>query len=84
VPNIEKLKLILSMQLGGGYSPSYFSADVPLLGAIPELDSMAVAGILTAIEDELGISIPDDELDAEAFSTFGTLCGLVQKYEETT
>ena len=62
VTDVEKLKRILSAQLGPSYPPSYFSADTPMLGAIPELDSMTVVAILTAIEDEFGISIPDDQV----------------------
>ena len=45
----------------------------PLFGALPELDSMAVAGLLTEVEDRLGIVIEDDEVDAEMLETFGNL-----------
>lgn len=45
----------------------------PLFGAMPELDSMAVAGVLTEIEDRLGIVIDDDEVDGEMLETFGAL-----------
>jgi acyl carrier protein len=34
-----------------------FRADTPLFGALPELDSLAVAGVLTELEDRLGILI---------------------------
>lgn len=44
-----------------------------LFGALPELDSMAVAGLLTEIEDRLGIVIDDDEVDGEMLETFGNL-----------
>lgn len=47
--------------------------QTPLFGAIPELDSMAVAGLLTEIEDRLGIVIDDDEVDGEMLDTFGAL-----------
>ncbi len=47
--------------------------DSPLFGAIPELDSMAVAGLLTELEDRLDIIIDDDEIDTEIFDTFGAL-----------
>ena len=45
----------------------------PLFGALPELDSMAVAGVLTELEDRLGIVIEDDEVDGEMLETFGAL-----------
>jgi acyl carrier protein len=69
----ENLKRILTAQLGPSYPPGYFNDDTPLLGAIPELDSMAVVGILTAVEEELGVTVDDDEISADAFSTFRAL-----------
>jgi acyl carrier protein len=50
-----------------------FSSDTPLFGTLPELDSMAVAGVLTELEDRLGIVIEDDEVDGEMLETFGAL-----------
>lgn len=69
----ESLKRILAAQLGPSYPPDYFNDDTPLLGAIPELDSMAVVGILTAVEEDLGISVDDDEISADIFASFGSL-----------
>ena len=59
-----------------GLSPertAEFTDTTPLFGGLPELDSMAVAGVLTEVEDRLGIVIDDDEVDGETLSTFGTL-----------
>ena len=50
-----------------------FRDDTELFGALPELDSMAVAGVLTELEDRLGIVIDDDEVDGEMLETFGAL-----------
>ncbi|VVT03796.1 Acyl carrier protein [Sphingomonas sp. EC-HK361] len=50
-----------------------FDATTPLFGALPELDSMAVAGVLTELEDRLGIVIEDDEVDGDMLETFGAL-----------
>ena len=50
-----------------------FRSDTPLFGALPELDSMAVAGLLTELEDRLGVLIEDDEVDGEMLETFGAL-----------
>ncbi len=74
----DSLRAILSAQLGTAYPPSHFKDTTPLLGSIPELDSMAVVGILAAIEDTTGISIPDDEVSADVFATFGTLSEFVE------
>ena len=54
-----------------------FDRQTPLLGAVPELDSMAVAGLLTEIEDRLGIVIDDDEVDGEMLETYGALLSFV-------
>jgi acyl carrier protein len=53
-------------------------ADTPLFGSLPELDSMAVAGLLTELEDRLGIIIDDDDVDGELFATFGSLVSFAQ------
>ena len=50
-----------------------FTESTPLFGALPELDSMAVAGVLTELEDRLAIVIEDDEVDGEMLETFGAL-----------
>lgn len=51
-----------------------FDAETELFGSLPELDSMAVAGLLTEIEDRLGIVIDDDDVDGDMLATFGALC----------
>lgn len=55
-----------------------FTADSGLFGHLPELDSMAVAGLLTEIEDRLDIVIDDDEIDGEMLETFGSLLEFVE------
>jgi acyl carrier protein len=44
-----------------------------LFGALPEFDSMAVAGLLTELEERLGILIEDHEVDADLLESFGSL-----------
>lgn len=64
-----------------GLAPSVvarFDASTQLFGALPELDSMAVAGLLTEIEDRLHIIIDDDEVDGEMLETFGALVAFVR------
>lgn len=51
--------------------------DTPLLGNLPELDSMAVVSVLTALEEHFGITIEDDDVTAETFETLGSLVELV-------
>ena len=39
---------------------------------------MAVAGLLTEVEDRLGIVIEDDEVDGEMLETYGALLAFVR------
>jgi acyl carrier protein len=50
----------------------------PLLGAVPELDSMAVVGVIAAIEDRFGFVIEDDEISGATFATFGSLVEFIR------
>lgn len=50
-----------------------------LLGSIPELDSMAVVNLITALEEQFGISVDDDEISATTFETLGSLAAFVQQ-----
>ncbi len=56
-----------------------FSDATELFGALPEFDSMAVATLLTGIEDRMGVIIEDDDVEAEDFATFGTLLAFVKR-----
>jgi len=53
--------------------------DSPLLGAIPELDSMAVVSVITALEESFDIAVQDDDISAEVFETLGNLAELVDR-----
>jgi acyl carrier protein len=50
-----------------------FDSGTGLFGSLPELDSMAVAGLLTELEDRLHVTIEDDEVDGEMLESFGSL-----------
>ena len=50
-----------------------FDESTPLFGALPEFDSMAVAGLLTELEERLGIVIEDHEVDADMLESYGAL-----------
>lgn len=54
-----------------------FDGDTGLFGFLPELDSMAVAGLLTEIEDRLDIVIEDDDVDGEMLENYGALLAFV-------
>ncbi len=51
----------------------------PLLGTLPELDSMTVATVIGALEERFGIIVEDEELSAEIFATVGSLAAFVDQ-----
>jgi acyl carrier protein len=74
----EDIKTMLADVLSLGARKSQLTESTPLLGSIPELDSMAVVNVITAMEDRFGISVEDDEISADTFATLGSLVGFVQ------
>ena len=56
-----------------------FNDETELFGALPEFDSMAVATLLTEMEERLGILIEDDDVEAEDLMTFGRLLSLAKR-----
>jgi len=54
-----------------------FTLETPLLGALPELDSIAVLALLTTLEERFGFTIDDDEIDGSVFATVGSLVDFV-------
>lgn len=71
---LEEIKTILADVLS--LSPDAragLTEESGLLGSIPELDSMAVVSLITALEEQFGISVDDDEISASTFETVGSL-----------
>lgn len=60
-----------SLSLGG--RAGTFTRATPLLGALPELDSMAVVRLIMLLEERLGLVVQDDEIDGSIFATLGSL-----------
>ena len=56
-----------------------FDDETELFGALPELDSMAVATLLTEMEERLGILIEDEDVEAEDLMSFGRLVSLAER-----
>jgi len=54
-----------------------FTRDTPLLGTIPELDSMAVVTLITTLEEQFGLVVDDDDIDGSTFATVGSLTDFV-------
>ena len=54
-----------------------FTRQTPLLGAVPELDSMAVVSLIGTLEERFGIIVDDDDIDGQTFATVGSLVDFV-------
>ncbi|MDQ3260248.1 MAG: acyl carrier protein [Burkholderiales bacterium] len=74
----EDIKTMLADVLSLGARKFQLNEATMLLGSIPELDSMAVVNVITAMEDRFGISVSDDEISADTFATLGSLVGFVE------
>ena len=74
---LDDVRLILTDVLSLGDAGRALAAGSPLLGAIPELDSMAVINLITALEEHFGITVEDDEISADTFATLGSLAAFV-------
>ena len=73
------LRAVLSDVLGlSAERVRAFDQASPLFGALPEFDSMAVAGLLTELEERLGILIEDHEVDADMLETYGHLLTFIR------
>jgi acyl carrier protein len=72
------VKDLLQHALHLGKEVTSFNDSTSLLGSLPELDSIGVVNIITMIEDQLGCSIEDDEINAEVFETFGSLVSFIE------
>ena len=72
---VEILQAVLQLEPGS----TDLAPEAGLLGEIPEFDSMAVVTVLTALEENYGFFIDDDEVDAETFETVGSLVRFVEE-----
>lgn len=73
VNDLSNVLELLDDILGLNGRAQKFSPDTPLLGALPELDSMGVVNLLTAMEDRFGVSASDDDISGDTFATVGSL-----------
>jgi acyl carrier protein len=73
----QEVLALLDEILGLDGRSAGFTATTPLLGAIPELDSMAVVSLIAGLEERFGFAADDDEIDGSIFATVGSLVEFV-------
>ena len=77
--HIEDVKAVLVDALGVQERAGSIDADTPLLGSLPELDSMAVLVLVHDLEARFGIVVEDEDLTADIFATLGDLAAFVDR-----
>ena len=75
--SLDEIRQVVGDMLQLGDRTESLQADSALLGGIPEFDSMAVVSVITALEDQYGIIVEDDDISAETFETLGNLVDFV-------
>ncbi len=79
----EALRALLAEVLGlPKKRVAAFDDDTELFGALPEFDLLAVANLLTGIEERLSVVIEDDDVEAEDFMTYGRLLAFAERKAE--
>jgi acyl carrier protein len=78
MPLLDDVVRILASTLQLGEQAAGINDTTPLLGNMPEFDSMAVVAVITALEEAFGFVVEDDEIDASVFETVGTLVQFVR------
>jgi acyl carrier protein len=77
--HLDEVRNIIGDVMSLGDRTASLKEESVLLGNIPELDSMAVVNVITALEEHFGIAVNDDEISAEAFETLGSLTRFVEQ-----
>ena len=75
---LDEVKTVVGRALQLGNRVQGMNESSALLGAIPELDSIAVVNVITALEEHFDITVADDEIGAAAFETLGSLARFVE------
>ncbi|WP_367849212.1 acyl carrier protein [Rhodoferax sp. WC2427] len=73
----QEVKAVLDEVLSLNGRSAAFTRETHLLGAIPELDSMAVVSLITRLEEHFGLTVDDDDMDGSTFATVGALVDFV-------
>jgi acyl carrier protein len=76
---LKEVRNILCDVMSLGERKPFLEEDSALLGSIPELDSMAVVNVITALEEYFGITVDDDEISAKTFETLGSLTRFIEQ-----
>jgi acyl carrier protein len=74
---VREVTRVLDEVLSLGGRSAHFTRDTHLLGAMPQVDSMAVVTLITTLEERFNIVVADDDIDGDTFATVGSLADFV-------
>ena len=74
-----EVKAVLVETLGLEDRAGSIDASTPLLGSLPELDSLAVMELVLALEERFDITVEGEDVTAEAFETLTSLTTFVDE-----
>ena len=78
-PTLDQLNRLIDETLGLEGRGQSFDCATPLLGGLPEFDSMAVVSLVTALEERFGVRVQDEDITAETFATVGSLLAVLEQ-----
>ena len=76
---VDDVKHVLVDTLGIEDRAASIDASTQLFGSLPELDSLAVLELVTALEERFDIVIDDSDFSGEVFETLGSLTSFVDQ-----
>jgi acyl carrier protein len=78
-PTVDQVKSLIGEILGIAARVRSMDASTELMGSLPELDSLAVAELLAAIEERFGFDVEYADITIDIFDTVGTLAAFVEE-----
>jgi acyl carrier protein len=82
VSTVDEVKTLVADVLGITDRLDSLSETTALLGSMPELDSMAVAELIAAIEERFGFEVDEADFTADIFDTIGSLADFVAAHRQ--
>ncbi len=79
MPTMDRVKKLLDDALHLEGRTASWDTQTPLLGSLPELDSLAIVDVIGAIEKEFRFAIEDDEINADVMATLGSLSLFIEQ-----
>jgi acyl carrier protein len=76
--DIDEVKAVLVDTLGIEDRADAIDGATQLIGALPELDSLAVMELVLALEDRFAITVEGEDVTADVFETLGSLTAFVE------